>query len=59
LAAGLRTLSRKSVSPQVKLALAEASAALTEIASLTYAGTTADIRRELADLAASFAKVCP
>lgn len=59
LAAGLATLSRKSVSPQVKLALAEASAVLTEIASQTYAGTTADIRRELADLAATFAKVCP
>jgi hypothetical protein len=59
LAAGLGTLSRKSVSPQVKLALAEGSAVLTEIASQKYSGTTADINRELADLAAGFAKACP
>jgi hypothetical protein len=59
LAEGLGTLSRKSVSPQVRLALAEGAAILTEIASQTYSGTTADISRELADLAAGFARACP
>jgi hypothetical protein len=59
LAAGLGAMSRRSVSPQVKLALAEGSAVLTEISSQKYAGTTADISRELADIAAGFAKACP
>lgn len=56
--AALGTLSQKSVSPSVKAALSDASAALTEIASETYAGTMADTKKKLTDLAASFTKAC-
>ncbi len=58
MAAALGTLSQKSVSPSVKAALTDASAALTEIASETYAGTMADTKKKLTDLALSFTKAC-
>jgi hypothetical protein len=58
LAAGLGALSHRSVSPKVKAVLIEASAAISEIASQTYAGTTTDIKNKLTDLGNSFARVC-
>jgi hypothetical protein len=58
LADGLSELSKRSISPKLKAALLEASAALTEIASQTYAGTTSDIKDRLASLGTSFVPVC-
>lgn len=58
LADGLGALSKRSISPKLKTTLIEASAALTEIASQTYAGTTSDIKDRLTSLGASFVPVC-
>jgi hypothetical protein len=58
LAASLKTLSQKSVTPAVKTALTDASSALTEIASESYTGSPQDIQKKLTDLAGTFAKAC-
>ncbi|MDT5025262.1 MAG: hypothetical protein QOE61_1688 [Micromonosporaceae bacterium] len=58
LSATLTTLSQKRVDPGVKAALTDAAAALKEISSSSYPGTTQDTQKRLGDLAATFAKVC-
>lgn len=58
MASALGALSQKTVSPSVKAALTDASAALSDIASETYTGTMADIKKKLTELGASFTKAC-
>jgi hypothetical protein len=58
LSATLTTLSQKPVDSGVKVALTDAAAALKEISSSSYPGTTQDTQTRLGDLAAAFAKVC-
>ncbi len=58
MAASLGTLAQESVSPPVKIALTGASAALSDVASETYAGTMVDITKKLAEVAATVTKAC-
>lgn len=58
LATALGTLAQKPVDSDVKSALADAAAALKEISSEAYTGTTQDTQKRLVDLAATFAKAC-
>lgn len=58
LASALGVLAQQPVSPAVKVVLSDVSTALTEMASLSYTGTTVDIRKKLLDFAAAFGKTC-
>jgi hypothetical protein len=58
LAHGLAALSKRPLSPAVRAALTKASAALTEISSNTYVGTTADISQRLAEVSATLVAAC-
>jgi len=58
LAATLRRLAQRAVSPSVRAALGRASATLGSIASESYAGSPADIRKALVGLAGSFTRAC-
>jgi hypothetical protein len=58
LAATTATLAARPVSPQLKTALTDISAALSVMSSTAYTGTTVDIRKKLADFAAALNKAC-
>lgn len=58
LAAILTQLSERPVSPELKTVLTEIAEALTDMSSLSYTGTTVDIRKKLLDFAAAFTSTC-
>ena len=58
LAAILTQLSERPVTPALKTVLTDIATALTQMSSLSYTGTTVDIRKKLLDFAAAFTKTC-
>jgi hypothetical protein len=58
LAASLTKLSQKPVDSNVKAALTGAAAALKEVSSESYPGTTQETQKRLGDLVATFANAC-
>jgi hypothetical protein len=58
LAATLSQLAQRPVSPELKTVLTDVAAALTQMSSLAYTGTTVDIRKKLLDFAAAFNRTC-
>jgi hypothetical protein len=58
LSSSLTSLSRRPVDSDVKVALTNAAAALKEITSESYRGSTQDTQTKLSNLAIVFAKAC-
>jgi hypothetical protein len=58
LAATLSQLAQRPISPELKTVLTDVAAALTQMSSLAYTGTTVDIRKKLLDFAAAFTRTC-
>ncbi len=58
LAAILTQLSERPVASALKTVLTDIATALTQMSSLSYTGTTVDIRKKLLDFAAAFNKTC-
>jgi hypothetical protein len=54
----LTQLAQRPVSPELKTVLTDVAAALTQMSSLAYTGTTVDIRKKLLDFAAAFTRTC-
>lgn len=54
----LGQLAQRPVSPELKTVLTDVAAALAQMSSLAYTGTTVDIRKKLLDFAAAFGRAC-
>lgn len=58
MAATLGSLSKRSVSAPVRVALVDASASIRQMGSIEYVGTPADQHEELREVADAFAEAC-
>jgi flagellin-specific chaperone FliS len=58
LSAALATMAQRQIGDELKKILTDISEALAEMASLSYTGTTVDIRKKLLDFAAAFTTAC-
>ena len=58
LAANLNQLAAYPVSPELKKVLTDIITAVNQMSSLSYTGTTVDIRKKLLDFAAAFTRTC-
>jgi hypothetical protein len=56
--ANLTQLAAYPISPELKTVLTDIITALNQMSSLSYTGTTVDIRKKLLDFAAAFTRVC-
>ena len=54
----MKAEAERPVAPALKTVLTDIATALTQMSSLSYTGTTVDIRKKLLDFAAAFTKTC-